>query len=214
MTGTDRIIGKDHKYRNTAVLIPVVQIDGELQLLFEKRSSNIPQANEICFPGGRVDKADVSAQQTVIRETGEELGISRDLMSLPEYLGTLVAPLGITVDAFIGFLKINDLNKIKPNISEVESVFCVPIAWFKSHEPKTYYVRLEIHPYDSDDKGNVEYLLPVQELGLPSLYEKPWDGRKFPVYVYKNNNGIIWGITAELIIDFINHFNESRFQMS
>lgn len=43
----DRIIGKGSKYINTAVLFPIVRINGEDQILFEKRSSNIPQANEI-----------------------------------------------------------------------------------------------------------------------------------------------------------------------
>lgn len=73
----DRIIGKGSKYINTAVLLPIVRIDGEDQILFEKRSSNIPQANEICLPGGRIDKSiDATPQQAAIRETCESLELT------------------------------------------------------------------------------------------------------------------------------------------
>ncbi len=44
------------QFLNSAVLIPIVIIDETHYLLFEKRSANIKQGGEICFPGGRIEK--------------------------------------------------------------------------------------------------------------------------------------------------------------
>ena len=71
------ILGKD-AFFNSAVLIPFVTINNELSLLFEKRAANIRQGGEICFPGGEFDASeDDSFEQTAIRETEEETGITR-----------------------------------------------------------------------------------------------------------------------------------------
>ena len=157
------IIGKGSKYINTAVLFPIVRINGEDQILFEKRSSNIPQANEICLPAGRIDKSiDATPQQAAIRETCEELGIDRAKIRIIEYLGTIVAPLGVAVDTFIAEIEINSLSDIKYNVAEVHSVFSIPIQWFQSQEPKEYHVRLEIHPFHVGGSGEAEYYLPVR----------------------------------------------------
>jgi len=45
------IIQKE-EYLNTAVLIPLLDINNEYHFLFEKRSANIRQGGEICFLGG------------------------------------------------------------------------------------------------------------------------------------------------------------------
>ena len=76
------IIGKD-KYLNSAVLIPIIKIEDEYHLLFEKRSENIRQGGEVSFPGGEYDSEnDVNFQETAVRETVEELGISKEQISI------------------------------------------------------------------------------------------------------------------------------------
>ena len=40
------------RFFNSAVLIPLVKIDGEYNLIFQKRAANIRQGGDICFPGG------------------------------------------------------------------------------------------------------------------------------------------------------------------
>jgi 8-oxo-dGTP pyrophosphatase MutT (NUDIX family) len=207
----DRIIGKDDKYITTAVIVPIVSLGGEEQMLFERRSPDIPQGDEVCFPGGRVDRSiDSSSQQAAIRETCEELGLSRDKIVVHRYVGTILAPLGVAVDAFMGELTIDSLDEVRPNEREVESVFCIPIAWFKQHEPEEYHVRIEVQPFEIKSKDQIEYLLPVRELGLPERYEKPWGGRKLPVYVYRTRHGVIWGITAEIVRDLLKSSEQVR----
>lgn len=199
-----KIIGKEYKYINTAVLIPIVKINDNDHLLFQKRNSNIPQGNEICFPGGKIDRSkDKSIKDAIIRETCEELGIIKDKIKIKEKLGTLITLMGVTVDAYIGILKINDLNELKFNISEVQNVFSIPVEWFKENQPEEYYVRNEVQPFYYDENGKKKDLLPSKEIGLPEKYEKPWAGNKYPLFVYKSEYGVIWGITAELVREFL-----------
>ncbi len=199
-----KIIGREYKYIDTAVLIPVVKINNKAHLLFQKRNSNIPQGDEICFPGGKVDRIkDKSIKDAIIREVCEELGITKNKIKIKEKLGILFSLRGIIVNAYSGVLKINDLSELKINISEVQKVFCIPVEWFRENPPEEYSVRIEVQPfyYDEDNKKNV--LLPSKEIGLPEKYEKPWGGNIYPVFVYKSEYGIIWGITAELVKEFI-----------
>jgi len=49
------ILGRE-KYHSSAILVPLVTINGEEQLLFEKRAPHIKQGSEICFPGGHFDE--------------------------------------------------------------------------------------------------------------------------------------------------------------
>ena len=45
------VLGRD-RFFNSAVLIPLVKINGEYHLLFQKRAATIRQGGDICFPGG------------------------------------------------------------------------------------------------------------------------------------------------------------------
>lgn len=198
------ILYKD-EYFNSAVLIPLVEIDNEYCFLFEKRSANIRQGGEICFPGGEFDPAlDKTMEDTAIRETIEELGVPRKKITKIGCLDTFVGSMGITVDSTIAKLGISDLTEIECDKSEVEKIFTVPVSFFIENPPEIYSMRLELHPYYLNDKGEKVDLLPVKELGLPQKYSESRQGKKHNVYVYKRNSEIIWGITAALIFEVIN----------
>jgi 8-oxo-dGTP pyrophosphatase MutT (NUDIX family) len=185
-----------------------VDFNGSQEILFEKRNFDISQGGEICFPGGKIDKSvDSTPEQSAIREACEELGIPRNKIVVERYLGTTIATLGVTVDAFIGKVNIDSLFEIRPNAEEVQSVFSIPITWFKSNNPEEYHVNIEIHPFEVNEKGIIEYLLPAHELGIPERYHKSWNGGKLPIYVFRKEYGIIWGITAEIVKEFIKSIN-------
>jgi 8-oxo-dGTP pyrophosphatase MutT (NUDIX family) len=201
ISNTSSIIGKD-KYINSAVLIPIVVIDEKEYLLFEKRSQSVRQPGEVSFPGGHFNVSqDVDYLSTAIRETCEELGISENKISIIGKLGTLVAPMGVIVEAFIGTLNINFLEELEIDKQEVENVFMIALDFFIDNRPTEYFTRLELHPYRTNEKGDREELLPVKELGLPEIYSLPWISNKHRVLVYHANGEIIWGITAELIYE-------------
>lgn len=90
------------RYKQSAVLLPLLNIQDETHVLFEVRSMQMrSQPGDICFPGGRIDKTDKSPKETAIRETMEELGISASnieavtpsiiLLMIPEESFTLLS---------------------------------------------------------------------------------------------------------------------------
>jgi 8-oxo-dGTP pyrophosphatase MutT (NUDIX family) len=197
------VLGKE-EYFNAAVLIPLVLIKGEYNFLFEKRAAKIRQGGEICFPGGEFDSTvDSSFMDTAVRETIEELAIRKEDISIHGILDTLIGPMGVTVDSFIGTLDIAGTETLQYDRNEVEKIFTIPVSFFRNNKPEIYHTRLEINPTDIDKNGEKVNILPVKELQLPERYSKTWRGRKHNVYVYKTIEGVIWGITAALINEFI-----------
>lgn len=202
------IISRD-RYLNSAVLIPIVEIENLEYFLFQKRSQSVRQPGEVSFPGGHFEKnKDKDFLSTAVRETCEELGINENQISVLGKLGTLVVPMGVIVEAFIGKLKIKSLEELKIDLKEVEKVFLVPIKFFTEIEPIEFITRLELHPSTTNAKGDTEELLPVKDLGLPDRYALPWKSGKHRVLVYKNTEEVIWGITAELVYELIKKLKE------
>ncbi|GAB6094792.1 NUDIX domain-containing protein [Desulfatiferula olefinivorans] len=204
---TPHILGRE-RYFNSAVLVPLVDRDGEPHLLFEKRAEGIRQASEICFPGGMHDpKVDTSCRETALRETMEELGLTRERITVLGRFDTLVASIGATVDAFLGRLDIRGLDALSVNTEEVAQVFTLPLSFFVRTPPETYMVRMVVEPCYTDRNGNTVVLLPAKDLGLPPMYHKPWGKARHRILVYKTDFGVIWGITAEIIHDMVTRIN-------
>ncbi len=197
------ILGKE-EYFNSAVLIPLIKIDNIYHFLFEKRAANIRQGGEICFPGGEFDPSlDNSFLDTAIRESMEEIGLQKENVRIIGQLDTMVGPMGVTVDSFVGFLSSNDVSKFNFDKTEVERLFTVPVEFFVKNKPERYSVRLEVHPTEVNKNGERVETLPVKDLALPDRYSKPWTGRRHKVLVYKTSGEVIWGITALLIEEVI-----------
>ena len=73
-----------------AVLVPVVQREPELTVLFTQRTAHLhDHPGQIAFPGGRSEAHDGSPVVTALREVEEEIGLPRErvdvLGTLPEY---------------------------------------------------------------------------------------------------------------------------------
>ena len=198
----DVIIGKD-KYFNSAVLIPIIQIKNEYHLLFEKRSLNIRQGGEVSFPGGEYEsKTDKNFQQTAIRETEEELGISAKNIEVLGKLGTLVAPMGVSIDAYVAKLNVNNISDLNIDTNEVERIFTIPISYFTNNNPSEYFIKLKAYPFEKKSNGEVIESFPAGKLNLPERYSGPWDGGSHRILVYETTEETIWGITAELVFEF------------
>jgi peroxisomal coenzyme A diphosphatase NUDT7 len=194
---------------NSAVIVPFIEINQSIHLLFEKRAVNIRQPREICFPGGKHDPdTDDSYQETAIRETIEEVGIQKNQIKILGRLNTLITPMGVIVETFPALIKIRSLSELAINHNEVEKVFTVPVAQFQEADPEQYHVRVEIQPTIHDQHGKPQSLFPAQELGLPEKYHQPWGGNKMRILVYKTEFEIIWGLTAEIIYNLIHLLNK------
>lgn len=204
------IMGKE-RFFNAAVLIPLLEAKGELHFLFQKRAANIRQGGEICFPGGEYEpEGDRLCREAALREAEEELGVSRERITLLGRMDTLVSPRGITVDSFPALLHIRDLEELAPDPAEVERVFTLPVSWFEENDPETYWLRLEIHPFDTTGQGDRVDLLPVEDLGLPQRYASTWEGLRHRVAIYRCPEEPVWGLTAELIQEFLLRIRRMR----
>lgn len=82
---------------------------------------------EVCFPGGRLEPADLDLQTTALRETEEEIGVDRSLVSVVgeiTRLTTVSSPAYIV--PFVGQLAERPATTINPD--EVDDVLHVPVA--------------------------------------------------------------------------------------
>ncbi|MCW7754032.1 CoA pyrophosphatase [Desulfobotulus sp. H1] len=191
------------RYRNTAVLLPLVAMEDGVHLLFEKRADGIRQAGEVCFPGGMMDPGDSDPCHTAVRETVEELGIPANQIEILGRMDILLTVMGLTVAPVVARVQVKNLQELQPNPQEVASVFSMPLAWFASHAPEIHTIQIMAHPVVEKKNGQRETLLPAAELGLPEHYSRPWGGMRHPVLFWFTPEGMIWGITAEIIRAFL-----------
>jgi len=200
-----RIIGREHMMCSS-VLIPLIIQKESIQILFQKRAAHIRQGGEICFPGGRFDKdRDRDFKVTAVRETCEEIGISAEKIEILGSPGTLITPMNILIQPYLGILKIDSLEDLIPNKDEVEKLFTIPLEWFENHRPKEYLLPVKAHPFTIDKRtGKLEYHFPIKDLKLPPRYQEPWEGgSRHRIWTFDTSNGILWGITAQILVEIL-----------
>lgn len=202
---TPNVMQRD-RYFNSAVLIPIVKIDNEYFLLFQKRAAHIRQGGDICFPGGRFEEQDKSFKHTALRETYEELGIRKKDIKVLGQLDTYVAPIGAVIEPFVARVKKKAVKNMLIDKNEVEKTLLIPLKFFKETPPTEYTLRYEVSPFSIDEDGNKEVHFPVEELGLPETYQKPWGHKRHKVWVYDYKGEIIWGLTAVIINDLLRKY--------
>ncbi|QZA32749.1 CoA pyrophosphatase [Hydrogenibacillus sp. N12] len=174
-----------------AVFLPVVERDGEAHLLFEVRARTLRrQPGEVSFPGGRVEPDDASPAETALREAAEELGLSRERLSLWSKLGILLPPYQAAVHAYVGEIPASEA--IRPNPAEVDHVFTVPVGWFLVHPPEVYEATLTLLPGDD---------FPFER--IPGGRSYPFRRRTIPELFYLTDRHVIWGLTARLVHIFL-----------
>ena len=188
----------------SVVLVLLTEIAGEFHIVLEERNAQIRQGGEVCFPGGMFDEdTDLSPRETALRETTEELGLPSDKIEIIGRLDTLIAAMGAVIEIFVGMMHA-DIASLNINRAEVEKVFTIPVSYFMKTEPEIHKVLIRMFSSEIDPVTNEELVyLPVRELGLPERYLDPWGNFKQNVYVYKTAEGIVWGLTARIIMDFV-----------
>jgi 8-oxo-dGTP pyrophosphatase MutT (NUDIX family) len=114
--------------RKAAVLIAIIQRAAGPTLLFTQRTADLTDhPGQISFPGGRVEDSDASAIETALRESEEEIGLSRLYVEvigqLPEYhTGT-----GYSVTPVVALVTPPFTLQADPR--EVAEIFEVPLAF-------------------------------------------------------------------------------------
>lgn len=105
-----------------AVLVPLYIQDDELRVVLTKRRPDLRRhPGEISFPGGRQDPEDPTLRDTALREAEEEIGLSRDAVSVVgalERTSTFVT--NYSIHPFVGLL--DGKCAWTASVSEVDTV--------------------------------------------------------------------------------------------
>jgi 8-oxo-dGTP pyrophosphatase MutT (NUDIX family) len=186
----NRIASSITKFRQSAVMILLVEEEGEVYILFEKRALNLrSQPGDISLPGGAIEEGE-TPREAAIRETEEELNISRKDIEFIGDMDYFISPYNTIIYPFVGELK-NGVN-INPSKDEVDHVFKVPLKFFKENEPLCHDV--ELSPQFQDD-----YPFHLIHGGKDYKFIK----RKYHQYFYLYEDYVIWGFTAQVIKRFL-----------
>ena len=114
--------------RPAAVLVPIVEREAGLRVLFTLRASHLPaHAGQVSFPGGRIESADGSPWHAALRETHEEVGIAPDRVEFAGYLPDHLVGTGFRVTPVVGF--VTPPVRLTLASDEVQDVFEVPLDY-------------------------------------------------------------------------------------
>jgi 8-oxo-dGTP pyrophosphatase MutT (NUDIX family) len=98
----------------------------ESYILLTQRKNNLRKhAGQIAFPGGRKEIEDKTLLETVVRETEEEISLSRENYDIIGHFPKFYTGTGYVVTPYIALMKelSNWENLIKPNADEVKKIF-------------------------------------------------------------------------------------------
>lgn len=118
---------------DASVLIPVT-LEDEPRVILTRRASHMnSHAGEVAFPGGKRDVGDPDFVSTALRESEEEIGLSRHDVNVIGQLDVFTSRVGLRVQPFVGL--VSPGLELKPNPEEIESIFTVPLGFFLEHPP-------------------------------------------------------------------------------
>ena len=126
-----------------AVLVPLVEHENGLTVLFTKRTDHLnDHAGQISFPGGRMEAADSGPVDTALRETREEIGMDPDYVQVAGCLDHYETGTGYLVLPVVGFVRPG--FQLVLDEFEVADAFEVPLSFLldaNNHRTAIHRVR-------------------------------------------------------------------------
>ncbi len=193
----NKLPGPLHIKKYFAILLPLIEIDGETHLIYQIRAEELnTQPGEVSFPGGRVEFGE-SFCQAAVRETCEELCLDKEQIEILGEIDYLYTPYNFVIYAYVGILKGVKFSEIKANPAEVKKLFTVPVDFLIENPPQKHMTKV------------------MSELGDDFPFHLIKNGIQYkfregvrPIYFYEYQEQVIWGFTAEMTRNFINILNE------
>lgn len=161
-------------YKHAGVLIGLMKEEGIHKVLFTKRTDRVEHhKGQISFPGGAADEEDDSIEETVLRESCEEIGACEEVVDLLGRIDdALTLESGFIVHPFVGLFP----SRYEFSISRSEVKRLIKVPWnvlVECHKEKKTYLM--------EDGGGTKYKTPAFEF----------------------NGDVIWGATARMMENFI-----------
>jgi 8-oxo-dGTP pyrophosphatase MutT (NUDIX family) len=108
------------------VLVPIVDHESGLTVLLTQRASHLKNhAGQISFPGGRIEPTDDGPWAAALRETQEEIGLSREHVTFAGYLEPQLVLSGYWVTPVVAFVQPG--FELQLDQREVDVTFEVPL---------------------------------------------------------------------------------------
>lgn len=118
----------DLAVKPAAVLIPLVEREDGLKMIFTKRTEKLKShSGQVSFPGGKIDAEDVSALSAALRETDEEIGVPKHAVEVLGQMPDYFAGSGYRISPIVGM--VNPDVEFTASPHEVEYIFEVPVAF-------------------------------------------------------------------------------------
>ncbi|MBX2839918.1 MAG: CoA pyrophosphatase [Gammaproteobacteria bacterium] len=173
--------------REAAVLIPLIRHEDQWNILFIRRASRPGDrhSGQVAFPGGARDPSDLNLKHTALRETEEEIGISKKHISVLGELTPYTTISQFAVTAYVAH--VTWPVKLALQKAEVARTFLIPMPWLEKRE------NFELKPRNELD---------------------PQSSRRHPIVVYKRYEGeVLWGATARMTLNFFKAMQENKIQL-
>jgi 8-oxo-dGTP pyrophosphatase MutT (NUDIX family) len=120
---------KNVRRRDAAVLVPIVNHSNGPSVLLTKRTDHLSKhPGQISFPGGAVDNTDRDSEAAALRETEEEIGLSREYVSVAGRLDGYRTGTGFEIVPIVGLVKPGFSLTLQED--EVAAAFEVPLDFF------------------------------------------------------------------------------------
>jgi 8-oxo-dGTP pyrophosphatase MutT (NUDIX family) len=116
------------RYRDAAVLIPVVAREPEATVILTLRTKHLTShAGQIAFPGGKIDHGDNGPAGAALREAREEIGLDPTGVTLVGALAPYLSRTGYRIVPVLG--RVEPGYAMAVNANEVADVFEVPLGF-------------------------------------------------------------------------------------
>ena len=136
------------KLQKAAVMLVLFYKNKDLHCVLLQRAKYIgPHSGQICFPGGKKEKTDKDLLDTAIRETYEEIHLSKKDYEILGELSPLPIPVSkIQIYPFVAFA--HDISSIQIDNFETKGIYQIPISFFKDKKNVLYFESpKESYPY-------------------------------------------------------------------
>lgn len=154
--GLKELLEPEGERRQAAVLVPVVERDDQVTVLFTKRTDSLPtHAGQISFPGGKMDPADANVMETAFREAREEIGLDPEFIEPVGFLNDYLTATGFRIAPLVAVIRQG--FDVAPDHSEVAEIFEVPLGYLMNSRNH------EIHTREWRGAQRLFYAMPYEE---------------------------------------------------
>jgi len=114
------------EHRVSAVLIPLLDKNGEISLIFTRRTGQVKHhKHQISFPGGVREDGDETLLDTVLREVEEEIGLAGEQVEIIGAIDDISTVTGFRITPFAGIVPSE--HSFVLNRAEIRELITVPV---------------------------------------------------------------------------------------